>query len=78
MQQSSKTLGSVILGWIVATGLSALVLLGNAGTFWITSHDTRFASVVWPILGTIFISGILLLLSVHLHIRLLGDSLGDS
>lgn len=76
MRRSSTTIIALLLGWLLGTGLSALVLLSAHGTFWIAAHDGRFARTVWPLLGIVLVSGVALLLAVHAYVQtLLGDAI---
>jgi hypothetical protein len=73
MSESTKVLTVLVSGWLLVTGTASLVLLGTQGAFQIASHDTRFGSLLWSLLGVIFVSGIKLLLAVHAYVSLVTE-----
>lgn len=77
MEQSTKTLSVIASGWLFVNGITALVLLGTQGTFRLSSNRPDFGKVIWPILAVIFVSGVTLLLAVHVYMMLILDDLDE-
>jgi hypothetical protein len=73
MSESTKVLTVLVSGWLLVTGTASLVLLGTQGAFRIASHDTRFGSLLWSLLGVILVSGVTLLLAVHAYVSLVTE-----